>query len=168
MPEPIGAEALADRLPGCLDVPRWVDELVAGAPWPDADALADAAETAAEPFTVAEVDGALAHHPRIGEQPSSSGADAEFSLREQAAIGSDAENGDDEAALAAAIAQGNRDYEERFGRVFLIRAAGRTRTGILGELQRRLANDDETELGVVADELRQIAALRIRSIWESA
>jgi 2-oxo-4-hydroxy-4-carboxy-5-ureidoimidazoline decarboxylase len=45
--------------------------------------------------------------------------------------------------------------------VFLIRAAGRTSEQILANLQRRLANDPETENKVVADELRQIAMVRL-------
>ena len=49
------------------------------------------------------------------------------------------------AGVTAAIAAGNAAYEQRFGRVFLIRAAGRSPEQILAELQRRLRNDDETE-----------------------
>jgi 2-oxo-4-hydroxy-4-carboxy-5-ureidoimidazoline decarboxylase len=37
------------------------------------------------------------------------------------------------------LVEGNRAYEHRFGRVFLIRAAGRSSTEILDKLQIRLA-----------------------------
>ena len=47
--------------------------------------------------------------------------------------------------MTAALAEGNREYEKRFDRVFLIRAAGRSSAEILAELHRRLGNDDETE-----------------------
>ena len=43
-----------------------------------------------------------------------------------------------DAAIAAALAEGNRAYEERFGRVFLIRAAGRSAPEILAALTERL------------------------------
>ena len=43
-----------------------------------------------------------------------------------------------DAAVAAALAEGNRAYEQRFGRVFLIRAAGRSATEILAALTERL------------------------------
>jgi len=72
------------------------------------------------------------------------------------------------AELAAAIAAGNAAYERRFGRVFLIRAAGRTRAEILGELRRRLELDDAAELAIVGEQLREIALLRLRSTFEAA
>ena len=112
-----------------------------------------AAESAASPFTADEVDGALAQHPRIGERPSGSHAEARFSRAEQAGIGTP------ETAVAAALLEGNLAYEKRFGRVFLIRAAGRSdRDPRLA--QERLGNTDAEEQPVVADQLRQIAVLR--------
>ena len=46
-----------------------------------------------------------------------------------------------DAAVMAALAEGNREYEQRFGRVF-IRAAGRSSSEVLAEPRRRLGNDD--------------------------
>ena len=69
-------------------------------------------------------------------------------------------------SLADAIADGNAAYEERFGRVFLIRAAGRGPDEMLAELTRRLGNDDDTEAAEALDQLRQIALLRLRTSLE--
>jgi 2-oxo-4-hydroxy-4-carboxy-5-ureidoimidazoline decarboxylase len=66
------------------------------------------------------------------------------------------------AATTAAIADGNAAYE-RFGRVFLIRAAGRTPEQMRAELERRLGNDDETEAAEALDQLREIALLRLEA-----
>jgi 2-oxo-4-hydroxy-4-carboxy-5-ureidoimidazoline decarboxylase len=52
-------------------------------------------------------------------------------------------------------------YEEKFGRVFLIRAAGRDGPQILAALTERLLNDPEVEARVVRDQLAQIAQLRL-------
>ncbi|MDA3920507.1 MAG: 2-oxo-4-hydroxy-4-carboxy-5-ureidoimidazoline decarboxylase [Salinisphaera sp.] len=145
----------------CLDIPRWVEIVVDGRPYADRTALLDCATTAAEPFAPAEIDAALAHHPRIGERAAGSGAEAKMSAAEQAGLG------DSSAALEQALAAGNADYERRFDRVFLIRAAGRSRIEILSELERRLAHSDEQELPIVADELRQIALLRLQGVIES-
>ena len=65
---------------------------------------------------------------------------------------------------AARLAAGNAAYEERFGRVFLIRAAGRDAEEILAELDRRLGNDDEAERAETVDNLRQIALLRLEAL----
>ena len=87
-------------------------------------------------LTDEELEAALSGHPRIGER-----ADAGARRRplggEQAGV--DPAAGDTAARLAA----GNAAYEERFGRVFLIRAAGRDADEILAELDRRLGNDDD-------------------------
>jgi 2-oxo-4-hydroxy-4-carboxy-5-ureidoimidazoline decarboxylase len=64
--------------------------------------------------------------------------------------------------VAVAIAAGNAAYEERFGRVFLIRAAGRSPEAILAELRRRLGNDDDDEAREALRQLAEIAILRLR------
>jgi 2-oxo-4-hydroxy-4-carboxy-5-ureidoimidazoline decarboxylase len=64
-------------------------------------------------------------------------------------------------SVRAAIAAGNRHYEERFGHVFLISAAGRGPQEILSELTRRLDNSPEEELRVAAHEHRRITRLRL-------
>ncbi|WP_158866294.1 2-oxo-4-hydroxy-4-carboxy-5-ureidoimidazoline decarboxylase [Leifsonia sp. AG29] len=152
------ADALRPLLPTALAVPRWVEDVIARAPYDTLDALVGAAVAAATPLSEAEIDQALAHHPRIGERPTGEGASQQLSRKEQQATDAD------DAELAAAIAAGNRAYEERFGRVFLIRAAGRSRREVLAELERRLGNPAEVELAEVAEQLRQIAALRLRTL----
>lgn len=154
-------EAIAAIKP-CLDIARWIYAIVDARPYVDIDGLLQCAHDAAEPFTPAEIDAALAHHPRIGERARGSGAEAAFSSAEQAGLG--ASSGDIELALR----QGNLDYEVRFGRVFLIRAAGRDRAQILAELRRRMRNDGAAELREIAVQLREIALGRLRAIFAPA
>ncbi|WP_109210184.1 MULTISPECIES: 2-oxo-4-hydroxy-4-carboxy-5-ureidoimidazoline decarboxylase [Microbacterium] len=144
----------------CVDIDRWIDALVAGRPYRDRDALREAARTAASPWTADEIDHALSHHPRIGERPTGTSAEASLSRSEQAGLGATAD------ATAVALAAGNRAYEERFSRVFLIRAAGRSAPEILAGLTARLEHTEDEEIAVVADELRQIAVLRLEGIIE--
>ncbi|MDY0912507.1 2-oxo-4-hydroxy-4-carboxy-5-ureidoimidazoline decarboxylase [Rathayibacter festucae] len=150
--------SLRDALLACLAVPRWADEVAAGAPYASTEALADAADASARTLTAEEVEAALADHPRIGEKHAGTGRSSDFSAAEQAASLSPDE------ALAERLLAGNRAYEERFGRVFLIRAAGRDRAEIVAELESRLTHDDETERGIVADQLREITVLRVRAL----
>jgi 2-oxo-4-hydroxy-4-carboxy-5-ureidoimidazoline decarboxylase len=148
-------ETTREVLLGCLAVPRWADDVLAGQPYDDRDALIAAADTAARELTDEELDQALSSHPRIGERggPGMSAA----SQREQSGV--DPTAGDTAARLKA----GNKAYEERFDRVFLIRAAGRDADEILTHLERRLQNDDETERAETVDNLRQIALLRLEA-----
>ncbi len=154
-PATAAIEPTDEQLTAALAVRRWVDDVLASAPYPTVEALLSRAAEAADPLTPAEIDEALAHHPRIGERPAGDGAEARFSRREQAS----ADAGD--AGLAARIAAGNAAYERRFGRVFLIRAAGRSRAEILAELDRRITLDDAAELRMVGEQLREIALLRL-------
>jgi 2-oxo-4-hydroxy-4-carboxy-5-ureidoimidazoline decarboxylase len=137
-------------------VPDWVDAVVAGRPYASVRDLADAAVGLSASWGRAELDAALAHHPRIGERPAGTGAEAAASCREQASMS------DAAADVADRIAAGNRDYEERFGRVFLIRAAGRSPEEMLAELERRLGNDDDAEAAEAVGQLAEIALLRLR------
>ncbi|MBT2518715.1 2-oxo-4-hydroxy-4-carboxy-5-ureidoimidazoline decarboxylase [Streptomyces sp. ISL-90] len=155
-------ERFRDELRACLHVARWVDEVADAAPFDSLDALLAAASDAASPLSPAEIDEALASHPRIGEKPAGNGTAERFSRSEQSSA--DAEDPE----LAVAIAAGNRAYEERFGRVFLIRAAGRSRAEILAELSRRMRLDDDAELAVVGEQLREITLLRLERMYADA
>lgn len=144
-------------LVSCLAVPRWVSEVLAGRPYDTGAALLDRAGIVARTLSEDEVDAALARHPRIGEQPGE-GHDVEFSQSEQAGVTSNAE------PLADALRVGNAEYEHRFSRVFLIRAAGRTSGEVLSELRRRLANGKGAELAETVGQLGEIAVLRLKQV----
>ncbi len=138
----------------CLDVDRWVDAMLNRRPYATVDDLLAAAGAAADPLTAVELEAAMSHHPRIGESPTGSSPEAGLSRSEQAGLTLD----DD---IQSRLAAGNRNYEKRFDRVFLIRAAGRSATEILSQLESRLGNDLDTEDRIVGEQLHQIAALRL-------
>jgi OHCU decarboxylase len=136
---------------------KWATQVAAGRPYDDVDSLLAAADKtwmALDPDDWLE---ALDAHPRIGER---GGRSAEFSKQEQAGVGNAGQD------VQAAIAAGNAEYEERFGHVFLISAAGRSAEEILATLTDRLGNDPDTELRVAAEEHRRITRLRIERLLE--
>lgn len=151
------AEQLRPLLAACCDVPRWVDLVLAGRPYADADAVAEVADGGVRDLTGDEVGLALAAHPRIGDRASGGGTEAAWSRKEQSGVGDDPE-------VRAALAAGNREYEQRFGRVFLICATGLSAEEMLTDLRRRLTNDDSTEADVVQEELRKITLLRLSKV----
>lgn len=154
-------DAAVTAIQPCLDISRWVETIADQRPFENTQALLETARHAAEPFTQAEIDGALAHHPRIGERAAGSGTEARMSAAEQASLG------DSSTELEAELAAGNADYERKFDRVFLIRAAGRSRSEILAELKRRMAHTEDEELPVIAGQLREIALLRLEGVINS-
>lgn len=151
-------DAAVDVVKPALDIPRWYDGIVDGRPYATVAELSDAAMRVAAPLTPAELDAAIAHHPRIGERAAGHSAEAALARAEQAGV---------DATAADALAAGNRAYEERFDRVFLVRAAGRSAEDILALLQQRLGNSPEQELAVVDQQLREIAALRLAGAIET-
>ncbi|XBS68944.1 2-oxo-4-hydroxy-4-carboxy-5-ureidoimidazoline decarboxylase [Acerihabitans sp. KWT182] len=150
------ADLLRPMLLACAAVASWVDGIIAARPFIGLDELLAFADDRARCWTAIQVDEALSHHPRIGERREAQDADAEHSRREQPSLG------DRDGRLKMALKADNREYEAKFGRIFLIRAAGRSGEEILACLRRRLRNDAEQELLETARQLREIALLRLR------
>lgn len=151
-------DELRPVLRACVTSSAWADRFLAGRPYAPVDDAVAAAEKAVLALDTAQIDAALAGHPRIGERPGGAHADgAAFSRSEQSGVDSGADT-------AARLAAGNAAYEQRFGHVFLIRAAGRDADQILTELERRLGNDPATERAEAAGQLAEITALRMRQV----
>jgi 2-oxo-4-hydroxy-4-carboxy-5-ureidoimidazoline decarboxylase len=152
------ADRAAEALRACNAAPRFVTEVLARRPYPDAAALVAAVEEVARALPWPEVEAALAAHPRIGDRVTGASAEAAASRREQSSM----QGADDE--VRAALLAGNRAYEERFGHAFLIRAAGRSPSEMLAELRRRLANDPVAERAEATEQLAQITGLRVKGL----
>ncbi len=157
LPEP----ALHEALTACCGSPHWVAALAATRPWCDADALMRAAESCWRGLSRSELAHAIAHHPRLGESRAAAAVSpraSAWSASEQAGT----RQADD--TTRAALAEGNRTYEARFGHTFILCASGRSAAEMLAALQARLANDAEAELMVTADELWKITRLRLEKL----
>ncbi|HET6292465.1 MAG TPA: 2-oxo-4-hydroxy-4-carboxy-5-ureidoimidazoline decarboxylase [Kribbella sp.] len=153
-------DQLRPMLAACCDVQRWVDRILTGRPYGELAAVTEVADRAARDLDDSEVAQALAAHPRIGDRADGDGTEATWSRKEQAGVG-------DDPGIRAALTAGNREYEERFGRVFLICATGLSAEEMLTSLRRRLTNDEAAEAHVVRDELRKIAVLRLAKLVAS-
>lgn len=151
------ADRLRPALAACCDVPRWVDAILAKRPYGDLAALTAVADQVLRELDDDEVDRALQAHPRIGDRPQGAGTEAAWSRSEQSGVG-------DDTGVRRELAEGNRQYEEQFGRVFLICATGLSAHTMLTSLRERLLHDDATEAAVVHEELRKIALLRLSKV----
>jgi len=154
-------DTLRPRLLSLTAVDAWADGLIAGRPYDDLEAVLATSDAIVAGLDEAQIDAALAGHPRIGER--ADGLDEESAARsakEQSAM-SQADTGTQQA-----VNQGNVDYEQRFGRIYLVAAAGRSADELLSLLHERLGNDPVTELGVVRQELARISRIRLTSELE--
>ena len=98
-------------------------------------------------------------HPRIGGQHatgSASDASLAWSAEEQHAAALD------DVQAKARLADANRAYEAKFGRIFIVCATGRTAREMLAILSRRMHNTAEAELQEAAEQQREITHIRLR------
>jgi 2-oxo-4-hydroxy-4-carboxy-5-ureidoimidazoline decarboxylase len=149
------ADRAEEQLAACCAARAWVARMVAGRPYADVDELLATSDRAVQELGPDDLAEALAAHPRIGQRVAGSSPEAAWSRQEQSGMA------DADAEVRAALREGNLAYEERFDRVFLIRAAGRSPAEVLTELRRRLDNDPGTEQREIAEQLRQITRLRL-------
>ena len=98
---------------------------------------------------------AFARHPRIGEQTTDSVA-----AKEQSGVSGAADD------VRQALAKANRDYEQRFGYIYIVCATGKSAEEMLAIAKSRLENDPDTELSVAAEEQRKITRLRLQKLLE--
>jgi OHCU decarboxylase len=149
----------------CCGSTRWAREMAAARPFVDADALLDKADALWHSLNPQERLDAFHAHPKIGEQKAAaiqSEQAQSWSAQEQSGVQSAS------AATTAALAAGNREYEQRFGFIFIVCATGKTSDEMLAILTQRLQNDGETELNNAAEEQRKITRLRLLKSLESA
>jgi 2-oxo-4-hydroxy-4-carboxy-5-ureidoimidazoline decarboxylase len=145
------------QLLACCSSARWAAEVESGRPYASADDLLASSDAALAGLAPADLERALAGHPRIGERR---GAD-DRSRREQAGV-----LGADPATIQA-LAEGNEEYERRFNHIYLVCATGRSAADLLALLRERLGNDPSTEWDVVRRELAKINRIRLAGLLES-
>jgi OHCU decarboxylase len=148
-------EQAQERLYTCFASRRWAAHMANGRPYANVEALLDAAEQAWSDLEPADWAEALAGHPRIGERGGSSPFASE---REQSGVRTAS------ATTLDQLAAENRRYEDRFGHVFLIAAAGKSADEILAALRGRMGNDPVIESRVAASEHRKIARSRLEAL----
>ena len=160
LPERKAAAALLD----CCGSQEWVRLILARRPFADVDDLLRVGDEIWNTLGRKEWLQAFRHHPRIGAKKAARTQSAKagaLSAKEQSGVTQAA--GETRAVLAAA----NRAYEAAFGHIFIICAMGKSSEEIIRELQRRLANDRETELRNAAEEQRKITRLRLEKMLAS-
>ena len=136
----------------------WAKSLSAQRPFEDVATLLATSDRIWLGLCAADWLEAFRSHPRIGETCSSGDSSARlrnWSAQEQSRS---AESDD---SLKRALADGNREYERKFQRIFIICATGKSAGEILDNLKRRLTSDEATELREAAEQQRQIVHIRL-------
>jgi 2-oxo-4-hydroxy-4-carboxy-5-ureidoimidazoline decarboxylase len=151
-------EAAEEILP-CCGSKAWAHGMAVRRPLLDEMTLLAASDQVWKSLSEADWMEAFRSHPRIGESHSPASGPvraAAWSGEEQRRVG--AANVD----AKIAIAEANLAYEQRFNRIFIVCATGKSGNEILEILRRRLLNNETTELHEAAEQQRQIMQLRLR------
>lgn len=159
----IQSEAAAEEILACCGSTSWARGLVARRPFDDEGTLVAASDQIWNGLTAEDWMEAFSAHPRIGERkaPAAAGERAAgWSVEEQQVV--TAGNQD----IQVALAEGNRQYERRFHRIFIVCATGKSAAEMLNILERRLRNDDRMELREAAEEQRKITNIRLKKWLE--
>jgi OHCU decarboxylase len=137
----------------CCGSVQWAREMAASRPFDSAEAMAETSDAIWSSLDRADWLDAFAAHPRIGDRAASSWAAAE-----QAGAGTAPDE------VRRRLAASNRDYEARFGYIFIVCATGQTAEAMLAALEGRLTNDPDEELHIAAEEQRKITQLRLAKL----
>ena len=147
----------------CCGSPHWASAMTAARPFANVDELLTNADRTWSSLRPEDWLEAFRAHPKIGEKKAAAVQSKEarqWSAQEQSGIR------DAAADTMTALAEGNRDYEQRFGFIFIVCATGKSSEEMLAILQKRLQNDAETEIAVAAEEQRKITRIRLEKLLQ--
>ncbi len=149
--------AALDTMIACCGARRWASGMVALRPLTNIVELSEAADRVWSTMVEADWMEAFACHPRIGERKAAhaTAQSMAWSRQEQASASDAAER------VMAELAEGNADYERRFGFTYIVCATGKSAEEMLDILKHRLANDRAEELREAAEQQRQITHIRL-------
>ncbi len=150
-------EAAEQELLPCNGSHAWAQRVTEQRPFASPEELFAAADAAWWGLAPEAWQEAFDSHPRIGERhaKAASSTSLAWSAGEQSDVS-------DEAAVQTALVAANLQYEERFGRIFLVCATGKSAAQMLAILHGSLDNDPATELQEAAEQQRRITQLRLR------
>jgi 2-oxo-4-hydroxy-4-carboxy-5-ureidoimidazoline decarboxylase len=151
--------AAANEILPCCGSRAWADGMVGRRPIPDEAALLEASDETWRNLAESDWLEAFRSHPRIGESQAPIAAlqrSVTWSAQEQQNVAGANDS------VKIAIAEGNREYERRFSRIFIVCATGKSPAEMLKILQRRMKNDEHTELQEASEQQRQITQIRLK------
>lgn len=153
--------AAREALQRCCGASKWVAEMAAARPFKNKSALLSAADRIWADCGEADALEAFAHHPKIGDRASLEkkfGSTAKWAGNEQGGMAAA------DADTIAKLAQGNIDYEAKFGFIFIVCATGKSAAEMWRLLESRLPNDPETELSIARAEQHKITKIRLKKL----
>lgn len=153
-----------NQLRQCCVSEAWIQGMLKERPFSHESTLFEAASRIWNQLDHADYLQAFEGHPKIGDISSLRAKYADtkaLATNEQSSV-----NHANEATLRA-LAEGNQQYETRFGYIFIVCATGKSAEEMLSMLSQRLLNDPETEIRLAAAEQDKITRIRLRKLLQN-
>jgi 2-oxo-4-hydroxy-4-carboxy-5-ureidoimidazoline decarboxylase len=159
----LDADAAAREILPCCGSSAWASGVAARRPYATPEDLCEASDRIWAALPENAWQQAFDSHPRIGQRhaKAATAASLAWSSAEQSATATE------EDATKLALAEANRQYEEKFGRIFIVCASGKSAAEILAICNTRMNNSAAEEILEAAEQQRQITQLRLRK-WLGA
>ncbi|MEN9571069.1 MAG: 2-oxo-4-hydroxy-4-carboxy-5-ureidoimidazoline decarboxylase [Bacteroidota bacterium] len=145
----------------CCGSTAWVQKMLPLFPVKDVAQLLQHASHTWQQCTEADWLQAFAGHPKIGDMQALKkkfASTAAWASGEQGAVAQAPEQ------LLQALAQGNDDYQNKFGFIFIVCATGKSAGQMLQLLQQRLPNQRADEIRIAMEEQNKITQLRLQKL----
>jgi OHCU decarboxylase len=137
----------------CCGSTRWAREMAARRPFTNMEAIGAEADRIWHGLGREDWLEAFVAHPRIGERPST-----RWSSEEQGGVASLP------APARARLDAANREYEARFGFIFIVCATGKSADEMLASVDERLTHSRDEEWRIAAEEQRKITRVRLAKL----
>ena len=148
----------------CCGSRKWASAMADARPFAGAQAMFDQADALFGLLSDEDWLEAFRAHPKIGEKKAAaaqSDTAQKWSAQEQSQTANAA------AGVMTALAEGNREYEQRFGFIFIVCASGKSAEEMLKMLNQRIENSAAAELQIAAGEQRKITQLRLQKLLQT-
>lgn len=144
--------------------PNWVSAMVTARPFADLEALQSAADQHWQQMQEDDYLAAFDGHPKIGDVSS-----LKAKYRNTQGEASHEQSGVNQAsdAVIQALALANKQYEEKFGFIFIVFASGKSAEQMLALLQQRMPNTRQQEIVNAAQEQAKITRLRLQKMFQT-
>lgn len=156
-------QAAATCFRQCCVSEAWVQGMLQARPFSNEAALFAEASQIWAGLDKSDYLQAFEGHPKIGDVSS---LRAKYADTKALAAGEQSSVDSANEAILNALAEGNRQYEARFGYIFIVCATGKSAEEMLALLTKRLANDPETEIHLAAEEQRKITRIRLEKLLQ--
>jgi len=145
----------------CCGSTRWAQTMTQARPFAGLDDVLTGADRIWWSLSEADWLEAFRAHPKIGEKKAATTQSAEaqkWSAQEQSGVTQAS------ASTISELAERNREYEDRFGFIFIVCASGKSSEEMLAIINERIRNKAETELRAAAAEQSKITRLRLEKL----